>query len=68
MWLLRRKTTDTKAAGEVLPPLSGPMRRIEITVERHWVTRQVRGEDAGSAKEQTSGPEAAPALSAPPDG
>ncbi len=39
MWLLRRKTEVPKAGGEVLPSSTGPMRRIEITVERHSIAR-----------------------------
>jgi hypothetical protein len=39
MWLLRRKSSQREAVAEVLPPAAGPMRRIEITVERHWVSR-----------------------------
>jgi hypothetical protein len=68
MWLLRRKTVDTKAGGEVLPPSAGPMRRIEITVERHWVTRLVRGGDAGPVVKEAAGMEVGPVLPAPPDG
>ncbi len=68
MWLLRRKTADTKAGSEVLPPLSGPMRRIEITVERHSVTRLVRSEDAGQVVKEAAGMEVGPVLPVPPDG
>lgn len=68
MWLLRRKTADTKAVGEVLPASVGPMRRIEITVERHWVTRLVRGGDAGQGVKEAAGMEVGPVLPAPPDG
>ena len=39
MWLLWRKAEVPKANGEILPASTGPMRRIEITVERHSIKR-----------------------------
>jgi len=39
MWLLRRKARTPEAEAEILPPATGPMRRIEITVERQWISK-----------------------------
>jgi len=47
-----------------LPPASTPMRRIEITVERHSVTRLSRSNGA----EPSETAETQSALPAPPDG
>jgi hypothetical protein len=44
------------------------MRRIEITVERHSVTRLVRSEDAGQVVKEAAGMEVGPVLPVPPDG
>jgi len=48
MWLLRRKARTPESEPDVLPPATVPMRRIEITVERHSISRILRstgGED-----------------------
>jgi len=39
MWFLRRKSRNTELEPELLPPATGPMRRIEITVERQWISK-----------------------------
>jgi hypothetical protein len=67
MWLLRRKTAVSETSGEVLPAATGPMRRIEITVERRWISRVSRsvpedGAEAADGGEQTLG------LAKSPDG
>jgi hypothetical protein len=64
MWFLRRKTAVPEASGEALPPAVTPMRRIEITVERHSVTRLSRSNGA----EPSETAETQSALPAPPDG
>ncbi len=43
MWLLRRKARTPETAAEILPPETGPMRRIEITVERQWISKMADG-------------------------
>jgi hypothetical protein len=68
MWLLRRKTAVSETSGEVLPAATGPMRRIEITVERHWVTRLVRGDGAEPIEGEGSAPDPEFRLPRPPDG
>jgi len=66
MWLLRRKTPLTEKAGEVLPPSAGPMRRIEITVERHSISRVSQGGSNAVAKAAGVEPEPGPELVKPP--
>ena len=55
MWLLRRKTREPESIPEVLPPASGPMRRVEITVERRWMARLSPNSDNGTAEPADSG-------------
>jgi len=50
MWFLRRKTAVPEASADVLPPLKASTRRIEITLERHSVTRLSRSSDAEPAE------------------
>jgi hypothetical protein len=38
MWLLRRWMRNPESTPEVLSPASPSVRRVEITVDRHWVT------------------------------
>jgi hypothetical protein len=64
MWFLRRKTAVPEASGEALPPASTPMRRIEITVERHSITRLSHSNGAEPA--EITEPQLG--LPAPPDG
>ena len=45
MWLLRRKARTPEREPGVLPPAIVPMRRIEITVERHSISRILRSTD-----------------------
>ncbi len=66
MWLLRSKTAVPEASGEVPPPAVVPVRRIEITVERHSITRLSRSDAA--APEETPEPEFQTGLPQPPDG
>ncbi|MGD0737679.1 MAG: hypothetical protein ABR976_21305 [Terracidiphilus sp.] len=64
MWWLKRKKAIPKASDEVQPPVVTPMRRIEITVERHSITRFSRSNTADPAEIT----EPQPQLPAPPDG
>lgn len=64
MWLLRRKAPTPKTKAEVLSPAKGPMRRIEITVERRSVTRF--SQSSGAAPAEPTEPH--PRLPSPPDG
>jgi len=66
MWLLRRKATPEENAGDVLPPVAAPMRRIEITVERHSISRLVSGTVSDETVPDTSWT-AKKALNKPPD-
>ena len=49
MWFHRHKTAVPEANSEALPPVAATMRRIEITVERHSVTRFSRSNGDGRA-------------------
>ena len=64
MWFHRHKTAVPEANSEALPPVAATMRRVEITVERHSVTRFSRSNGAESA--ETAEPQLE--LPAPPDG
>jgi hypothetical protein len=68
MWLLRRKTAVSETSGEVLPAATGPMRRIEITVERHSVTRLVPSESIWPVEGEGPAPDSDLRLPRPPDG
>ncbi len=55
MWLLRRKARTPETAAEILPPETGPMRRIEITVERQWISKRSDGSMPEPIHPQPSG-------------
>jgi hypothetical protein len=71
MWFLRRKARIREKSGEPLSasPAPVPMRRIEITVEREWISRASSKpfEDAVEADEGVEH-ESALRLPKPPDG
>jgi hypothetical protein len=67
MWFLRRKTGVAKIPAEVLPPAAVPMRRIEITVERRWISTAARSSPPETV-EVLGVPDARLRLPKPPDG
>ena len=64
MWFQRRKPAIPEPSADVLPPAATPTRRIEITVERHSITRLSRSN--GSEQPRTA--ENQLELPVPPDG
>jgi hypothetical protein len=67
MWFLRRKSSVPETRAKALPPDAGPVRRVEITVERRWVTRQPGSRPAECAEVPGERDPGMP-LPMPPDG
>ena len=69
MWLLRRKATVPAVEAELLPPATTPVRRIEITVDRHWIVRAAgTGPDNAIDVEPAGSTGTEARLEKPPDG
>jgi len=68
MWLLRRKRAVLETSGEVLPPATGPMRRIEIRSSGTRLTRLVPSESIWPVEGEGPAPDSDLRLPRPPDG